>query len=47
MKELVNSEWLKVRHVATNNNIADQLTKGLSKSKTMVAAKRFGLHKMV
>ena len=46
LKELVNTGWLKVRHVPTNNNIADQLTKGLSKSKTMVAAKRFGLHKI-
>ena len=46
LKELVNTEWLKVKHVATNNSMADALTKRLSKSKTKVAAKRFGLHSM-
>ena len=47
LKELVNTGWLQVKHVASSLNIADGLTKALSKSKTKVMARRLGLHKMV
>jgi hypothetical protein len=46
LKELVISGWLKVRHVGTNSNMADGLTKPLSKFKTKVMAQRMGLHPM-
>ena len=44
IRELVNCGWLKVKHVRTQLNIADGLTKGLPKAAMRTFARRLGLH---
>ena len=44
IRELVNCGWLKMKHVRSQLNIADGLTKGLPKAAMRTCARRMGLH---